>query len=194
MPNYKRLRSVAGFTLIELLLVIFIISILAGLTLLSVRDKRDDVLNETVELLRLRIEVGRSTAMITQQMFGIQITDNSYQFLVWDYHDKSWRVFDVEGRRSNPLPTKIEAVPTELELSVVDTAVEVSHETVFFRAVDEKNCQTGSEVKECLTAQVLIYPDGRINKFSLYLGIKGEETRAKLHASGYSKVKINYEG
>lgn len=83
--------SVQGFTLIEILVVLFIVTILAGLTVASLPGfvQNADMETET-RRLELLFSMVRNEAMMDSSEFGFRRTDRGYEFLRFDDGTRSW--------------------------------------------------------------------------------------------------------
>lgn len=80
-----------GFTLIEMLVVVVIIGILASTVVLGfVGSDREQNLRTEAERLAALIEMARSEAVQRNEEWGVAITANGYQFLVFNPLKHSW--------------------------------------------------------------------------------------------------------
>lgn len=88
--NYR--NSIQGFTLIEILVVLFIVTILAGLTVASfpafVQNADMDTETRRLELL---FSMARTEAMMDSAEFGFRSTETGYEFLKFDDGSQSWK-------------------------------------------------------------------------------------------------------
>ncbi len=80
-----------GFTLIEILVVLFIVTILAGLTVASlpgfVQNADFDTETRRLELL---FDMARNEAMMDSSEYGFRRTDKGYEFLRFDDGSQQW--------------------------------------------------------------------------------------------------------
>ncbi len=92
-----RLHARAGFTLLELLLVMTIIAILAGVVVVGFGNVGEGRrVRAEAERLALAIEMGRSEALRRNAMWGLSVSDNSYDFKEYDHSNGQWQ--SVEWR------------------------------------------------------------------------------------------------
>jgi general secretion pathway protein H len=101
----SRTRS-AGFTLIEILVVVFIISILASVTLISIHALgRDNELRDETRRLVGIIEAVQEQAQMEGRDFGLRLQEQQYEFLAYDPRRELWQAVDGDDLlRPRPLP------------------------------------------------------------------------------------------
>ena len=84
-----------GFTLIEVLLVMTIIAILAGTIVVSFGNVGDSQrVRAEAERLALAIETGRSQALRRNAMWGVRVSEGSYDFKEYSYLHGKWHSVD----------------------------------------------------------------------------------------------------
>ena len=107
-----RLHGRAGFTLLELLLVMTIIAILAGIVVVGFGNIGEGRrVRAEAERLALAIEMGRSEALRRNAMWGLSVSDNSYDFKEYDHSNGQWQ--SVERR-----PFSIHTVAEDITLAM----------------------------------------------------------------------------
>ncbi|MFT5450638.1 MAG: general secretion pathway protein H [Enterobacterales bacterium] len=95
-PSFAQRKS-TGFSLLELIIVLVIIGVLVAAVTLSISDGRGDKLRLEARRLAARISLARDEAILTNQEFGLEITEEGYQFLV--LKDDRWEIVESFGER-----------------------------------------------------------------------------------------------
>ena len=91
----RRVHTPVGFTLIEVLLVMTIIAILAGTIVVNFGNVGDSQrVRAEAERLALAIETGRSRALRRNAMWGVRVSEGSYDFKEYSYLHGKWRSVD----------------------------------------------------------------------------------------------------
>lgn len=181
-----------GFTLFELLIVIFIVSLLTGLAVFSIGDRRVDILVSESERLRSALTLLREEAQLKQKPYGLEFNDKGYRWLFWNYPDKRWLVAEEF------LDKQVE-LPEVLEIEVVNTSVrerlgenrERKLRNIFFLDQEENE-------ELVLEPDLIFFPDGEVTEFSLVLRVKeavkkGEANPRKsriLRGRGYLDIEF----
>lgn len=182
--NIKKQQG--GFTLLELLLVVFIISVLAGLAVVSIGDKRADILLQGADKFRLELEQARSAAMLKQQMLGLEVRDDSYQLLHWDYAKKQWQpVLQLNENSKNERGLATQLSP-ELEFLLGASDI---HATAAAEPEHGDEPTVGEEKTKAPKASILIYPDGKLSRFNLIMSAKNTSLQQVISGHAYAKVK-----
>lgn len=156
-------NSAKGFTLIEILVVIFIISIVTSVALLSVgRNENKKIDAFAIELAQL-ITLAEEQAMLQPQVLGLLIDDQSLQFKSMNQSgDKiSWTVLEdkILGAR---------AVPDNIELTL-----RLNGEKP--KEPDDEKADDDEKLKQI--PQIIISTNGDLTPFSLYIGKRGQDPR-----------------
>ena len=119
------LKSAKGFTLIELLVVIVIVSIMIGVTVISVNPntRKDRLLRETnllYELMRLAAE----ESVLQAREYGIRFSRHGYAF--YELNGKDWVPVDGDKRmREREIPQEfVPEVEIDGVLIVLDETLE----------------------------------------------------------------------
>lgn len=148
-----------GYTLIEILIVLFIISIVSSVALLSINRNENRQLeafaNELAEMLTLAEE----QAMLQPTVLGLIVDDQSLHFATYQAANKL-----KENNKWIPLQDKIlgmQSIPNEVKVSV-----ELQGNTTEIKKAE------GVE-----TPQIIISTNGDLTPFTIYVGKKGKKPR-----------------
>lgn len=164
----KALRN--GFTLIEILVVLFIISIITGVAILSIgrNDHRqvEAFANELAQLLTLAEE----HAMLQPSILGLSLSEHSLQFAsyqtVTDGKKNAWQPLQDQILGKHPIPSGIQL---GLEIG------------------DKKTMIMPGGVKN--HPQIIISTSGDITPFTIYIGKRGERPRFAVKGDANGSVK-----
>lgn len=159
MIYLKSIRSIDGFTLIELLIVIFIISIVTSVALLSVGRNENRQLESFANELSQRITLAEEQAMLQPAVLGLKLDESSYQFFI--YHPP----LGEKKQSWTPVQDKIlgqQAIPSDVELVV---------------EMRGKKSSTSDEEETVKDPQVIISTNGDLTPFTIYVGKKGKKPR-----------------
>jgi len=150
-----------GFTLIEILVVLFIVTILAGVTIarLPAFTKNADFETET-RRLSLLFNMARQASILDSIEFGFRLTDKGYKFLKFD--DGSQRWADVES------PFQERSLPDGLKLVI-------KADSAGFSLMGED------------LPPLLILSSGENTPFRLTLQSRSQDTSRTLMSEGYGE-------
>jgi general secretion pathway protein H len=156
-----RLRRAAGFTLIEILIVVLIIAVVAAGMLLSVNlTGRDHDLQHEGDRLLALINYAREQAELQTREYGLQFTDNGYEFLVYDQLRGVWRD-----------PTEDDALDPRKLAEGLDVKLRVEARDVVLNQPDSSKDKASLDDKSAKdkTPQVMIFSDGDLTSFAARL-------------------------
>lgn len=150
----KKINS-PGFTLIEILVVLFIISIVTTVALLSIsRSQNRDILTFTNDLTQM-LSLAEEQAILQPNVLGIQISDSFLQF-------NSYQA-NTDKKKSTWVPL----VNSLLSKRRIPDDMAVTVELPGQREDHEKNNNP----------QIVISTNGDITPFTIYIGKKGAKPR-----------------
>ena len=159
-----------GFTLLEILLVITIVGILASVVVLGATDVgRHRSIQAEAERLALAVELARTEALHRNEIWGLAVAPNTYQFLQYDDTTTSWS--NVERRPFTATP-----VPEDIQLSVstafVDLAANGDEARRVGRGSDigpgDRFAESGQRPDgESPAPAIAIYPGGEVTPFEI---------------------------
>lgn len=152
MANLQR-----GFTLIELLLVVVIISLLTGLAVFSVGDRRVKVLNYEAQRLEAVLHWLGNEAVLQQRPYGLKVVDNGYQQLSWNYQESVWVI------AATTIMSKV--------IALRSYSSSHSHPDPDPQPQKKQTHKPGSPI-----ADIIFYPDRDFDEFALQLSIKEPAT------------------
>lgn len=156
-----------GFTLIEILVVLFIVTILAGLTVASLPGfvQSADVDTET-RRLELLFDMARTEAMMDSSEFGFRRTDKGYEFLRFDDGSQSWK--------KAPSPFHERKLPEDLRMTL-------RADTEGFRLLGEN------------LPPVLVLSSGETTPFRIILESRYDGSEYTFIADGYGQFRWDHE-
>lgn len=146
-----------GYTLIEILIVIFIISIVSTVALLTIGHNQNRRLETLAKQLTQLLTLAEEQAMLQPAVLGLSIGESSFQFLSYqpDAEGKRmrWIVMQDKSLQSRAIPDGV-----ALTLQMADPA----------STEDESKRQS---------PQIIISTNGDITPFTLSIGKKGNAPR-----------------
>jgi general secretion pathway protein H len=166
-----------GFTLVEILIVMFIITVVVSLTVLSVTSTgRDGQLDEESRRIEGLVGLLHERALLEGRDFGLLIEPTAYGFVVYDTRRSLWMKLDQESEfRHRDLP---KGISFQLQLD---------SQTVVIKPIDT-NLSNGAPPNP----QIAIAASGEGTPFRLIL--QRDATQAKAAVDGDSLGKVSREG
>lgn len=151
----KHRAETNGYTLIEILVVIFIISIVTSVALLSIRQNENKQMETFANELTQAMQLAEEQAMLQPMVMGLSLNDNSFQFSSYlkDEKNTNWIPLDDSALGKHRIPRNIQL------------GVEVA---------SQKN-DADKEKKNI--PQIIISTNGDITPFVIYVGKKGQKPR-----------------
>lgn len=152
-------RSTQGFTLIEILVVLFIISIVTSVALLSISRNQNKQLETFTNHLTQIVSLAEEQAMLQPIVLGLSLKDQAFQFstlkndVTADKKNK-WTAFQdtILGKQ---------AIPDDIQVGV-----EVGNQTA-----------SSTDEADKTNPQIIISTNGDITPFTIYIGKRGEKPR-----------------
>lgn len=146
-------NSARGFTLIEILVVIFIMSIVTSVAVLTISRNENRQLESFAKEIQQKIRLMEEEAMLKPSVLGLAIRDNAFQFST--YQKSSWLLTENERRVDDSIPHNIEL---SLEIS-------------------GKKIPLQSDNNEKHFPHIVISTNGDITPFTIYVARKGKSPR-----------------
>lgn len=146
--NHK--HKIRGYTLIEILVVLFIISIVTSVALLSIgRNKNKEVESFTQELVQ-RMQLAEEQALLQPVVVGVSFNNHSLQFT--RYQEKKWQPLSENALSPYRIPKGIQV---KIELNTAEGEGEI-----------KKNFPP-----------IIFSTSGDMTPFTIYVGRVGEAPR-----------------
>lgn len=160
-------RSNRGFTLVEILVVMFIVSVLVGLSTLAVRGRDVQALvDEDAERLLQLLTLAQEESLFRFRTLGLWVYRSGYRF--FEYRDDHW-LGVADDRLLKARQTDAPESVLRLYLEGRPVVLEVEE----------------PEKEGALVPQVVFFPDGAATPFELVIEAPGAESRSlKGGASG----------
>lgn len=150
-----------GYTLIEILIVLFIISIVTTVALLSINRNENKRLEAFANELTQVVTLAEEHAMLQPTVLGLTFNEQSFQFaaLKTSINGNGEKKNNWESLQDNVLGRHV--IPNNIELNI-----EVGN-----------NHLTSSNDAEKINPQIIISTNGDVTPFTIYVGKKGEKPR-----------------
>lgn len=155
-----------GYTLIEILIVLFIISIVTSVALLSISRNENKQLESFANELTQKVTLAEEQAMLQPHVLGLSLRGNSYQFA--SYEAEAGEEKNVWTPQEDAILGK-HKIPSDIEISVQMGGVRT--------AALEDEVEDEVDEAEKMNPQIVISTNGDITPFIIYVGKKGEKPR-----------------
>jgi general secretion pathway protein H len=146
--------KVAGYTLIEILIVMFIISIVTSVALLTIGHNENKRMEAFATELTQLLGLAEEQAMLQPVVLGVRLNQKQVQFTRFvaptEKEKNSWRALDDKIFATRAIPSGMQ-VDVKLAGQVKDNAKE--------------------------NPQIIVSTNGEITPFTIYVGKKGEKPR-----------------
>lgn len=153
----ERVRGQLGYTLIEILIVIFIISIVSGVALLSIGHNQNKQVEYFANQLSQTITLVQEQAILESSVFGLSFNQYQYQFMNYKADTPKDKNPWVPLKNDRLLGKKM--IPTHLEVQL-----ELAKQRINF---DEEELAN--------SPQIIISPNGDITPFLITIGRKSSK-------------------
>lgn len=155
-----------GFTLIEILIVMVIISIVAGVAMMTITVNRSKQYEALAKQLTRVIQLAQQEAMLRPATIGFGISDRAYRFFIFKRdakkHKTHWQPITDPGLATHNLPDK-----THIALQV-----------------------SGQPMPADETPQVIISASGDISPFVILIGADNDAPLWQV--TGYANGEVAY--
>ena len=141
-----------GYTLVEVLVVLFIISIVTSVALLSIRQNENKEMESFANELTQIVSLAEEQAMLTPSVLGLSFGDQSFHFTSLQA--------SRDGKKDAWAP--------------LSDAVLGSHK---IPANFEVSVKTGGQQAANKGPQIVISTDGEMTPFVIYIGKRGKKPR-----------------
>lgn len=156
-------RHNIGYTLIEILIVLFIVSIVTSVALISISHNENKYLESFANDMTQLMTLAEEQAILQPAILGLSLNEQSFQFLSWQpmvNKDKK------EEKKNNWAP---------LEDNILSNHMIPNNIQVQVRTGD-KSSKSEEETKTD-HPQIIISTNGDITPFTIYIGKKGQKPR-----------------
>lgn len=167
MKNAGKFES--GFTLLELMMVVFVIGIMASLTVMSIGGNTEREFRRDVARIQQVFILAQDEAPFAGEEIGFALDPNgeSYSFLTFDDKKIAWEPLEKEGFTEHKLPQQYE-VSLEISGDRVDLAR--VYKEAYKKSDKLDNWLTEDKPKKKSPVPLLIFfSDGHYTPFSLQI-------------------------
>ncbi|MEX0941848.1 MAG: type II secretion system minor pseudopilin GspH [Pseudomonadales bacterium] len=159
------IRRAQGFTLIEILVVVFIVTILAGVTVMNLPQfARTGNLDTEARRIKVLLEMAREEALLQATELGFKPDKDGYLFFVYDEAAGRW-----SGMTERPFQ------PRQLDEAV----------TLALR-VEDNEFVLGDEGRDM--PPILLLSSGETTPFELTIGMRSGESSKTLVSDGIGEL------
>lgn len=155
-----------GFTLIEILIVLLIISIVAGVAVMSTHNNDRKQSELLAYQLRNVIRLAQQEALLRPATLGLAFADNSYQFFIYD--------FDEKNQKESWLPINDGPLSLHTYSQSLQIAVKVNDKLLTLRG------------EPILT----ITPSGKMSQFTIYIGKWDAEPSYQIQGEANGEMSV----
>lgn len=167
------MRQNAGFTLIEVLVVLFIISIVTSVALLTISHNENRKLESFANELAQTLTLAEEQAMLQPSVLGLSLNENTFHFAAYQPDEKGKKLAWI------PLEDKLlgsHVIPYGIQIDIkVDGKAATSS--------NHDEAETVSAIP-----QIIISTNGDITPFTIYVGKKGQKPRYAIRGEADGNV------
>ncbi len=157
-------KSTPGFTLIEVLVVIIIVSVLAGVTVLSFDiNSPARTLEREAQRLRFILVTAAEQALLQGAEYGLRLSKEEYRVLKFDVQEKQWRQSGLPIFQLHRLPASVDLV-LEVENRLFIPAEAAGTD---MRSEKKQDNETPGTMPH-----ILMFSSGELTPFDIYLSIE----------------------
>lgn len=165
-------NTAEGFTLLEMLLVIVIIAVVSGVAMLSLGDRRLHSLKAEGQKLQATLNWLSEEAVFQQRPYGLQILEQGYQQLVWDYGAEQWSVAMI-NTPSIYLPDYISINPQP-------------------EKTQEQRQALSDGIEPSPVPGIVFYPDGNLEYFELTLRLTDSDQWLAIRGRRFQGIELDF--
>ncbi len=156
-------RPESGFTLLELLMVVFVVGIMAGLTVMSVGGNTEREFRRDVARMQQVLGMAQDEAPLGGEEIGFWLDpeEKKYRFLRFDETELKWLHFDKEGFTEHQLPEQY-----QMELEMSGDPVDLAE---LYKEIYKLNDKLKDSDEQPLVPWLVFFSDGHYTPFRLWL-------------------------
>ena len=164
-------RRISGFTLLELLAVLAIIGLIATVVVVSVvgSDHKSIARNEADRLART-VELARREATLRNELWGVMVERNSYQFVSYSFETEEW--VPIERRPYMGLTLK---------------------ENFYLRCTTPENAASEQTAEQEALPNIVIEPTGEITPFLMDVYHDASLVTSSIETDGIKQVGFSQD-
>lgn len=168
-----------AFTLLEVMVVLAVIATLMAVAMFAIQDGGKKQFRDESSRFALLIKSLVDEAIIDSTMFGILVSDESYQFLRYNTETQLWQTWQQRPYIDRVIPENWQTA-----LWIDEEAVDIPNKDDIKLTPDESEDE--QESAQALTwPQIVVLPDGEITPFLLEWSSPDHTSQIKL-ADGFS--------
>jgi type II secretion system protein H len=169
-------RRSRGFSLMEIMVVIAIIGLVSAMVIVQFSgSSRDSELDKEAERLEALFSYAREQAELQTRDYGFRVTSIGYSFVVFDVIAEEWRLAEEDDAlRERQFPEGIEPL-----VVVEGRAVVLDHRK--------------KEIED-FSPHVLIFANGDVSSFEVFLHREGSEARARIYTDEQTNIRLLLPG
>lgn len=162
-------KAQSGFTLLELMMVVFVVGVMAGLTVMNISGNTEREFRRDAARIRQVLVLAQDEAPFSGLEIGFALDPDgeSYRFLMFDENALAWNPMEKEGFTEHKLPENY-----EVELDVGGERVDLVrlYKDAYKTSDKLDNWLTEEKPKKKILAPSLVFfSDGHYTPFRLRL-------------------------
>ena len=174
-------HSTRGFTLIEILVVLFIISIVSTVALLSISRNQTKQLQNFTTQLSQQITLAEEEALLQSTVIGLSIDEKQAQFF-------SYQAATDKDKKDTWVPIQDtvlakQIIPGNMQVKVVIANAKKSDE-------EEISADENRDEEKTITPQIIISTNGDITPFTIYVGKRDDKPRFAIIGTADGSVTV----